>query len=895
MIARLLLTLALLLQGLAAPLAQTAPAASGQVAPSGQTSSGVAQGIGAAGVPPAAVPAAGNAPAAPAADAAPANAPAQQAAPPDAAAKPQAQGSDATPASRASVALEASRAALAKLSEQAERARDDDNRLAELKASVDDVAGQIGDISAGLKPRLDQIKARLAELGDPPAGGASEPPVVSDERKRLIAERSEINAVSSAADDLASRASQLSGQITETRRTLFSSTLLRYTEINLDMLRDGISAIAGEGVSFYNAISAWLIFVFTYKRIALLSAIVLSMISALVLLTLTRRLFSPLIGRGRREVEPSYITKLSIAFWSTMVPTVASLTFASSSYFFLQIFKVLRPDIAPVVSATLFGGAALVFLWMISHAVLAPGHGAFRLVRVSDRGANRLVTLIVIMAVVNLLDYLLGAISVALRSPIVLTVTKSFVASIIIGLILLWMAMIRPMLPPDAERHGATDVEGRPWPKFIRFLLVAAGAGLILCAVGGYVGLARFIAGQIIITGAILVTMYIGILTGKAIAKQDGLAKTVFGRYLQRRFKFEQVALDQTGLVVGLSIYGLVFFIFIPLILLLWGFKIADLEAGLYQILTNIQIGSISISLVGIFGGVLLFIVGFLFTRWFQRWLDSSVLARSRVDMGVRNSVKTGIGYLGMGLAGLIGISAAGLNLSSLALVAGALSLGVGFGLQNIVSNFVSGLILLVERPFKVGDWVISGTTEGFVKRISVRATEIETFQRQTIMVPNSLFINASVGNWTHRNKLGRVDVPISVHGSNDPRHVIAVMREAVAEVPNILRNPEPLIYFKDFSPDKLDFEVRVYLPDILNGLSVRTEVRIAVLEAFRKADVAIGGPAAPEVPVKISPETALLIASLVERGRAGEDTGGVDLSAAKAENDAPPTVRDGP
>nr|WP_272210149.1 mechanosensitive ion channel domain-containing protein [Marinicella sp. W31]MDC2876014.1 mechanosensitive ion channel [Marinicella sp. W31] len=160
--------------------------------------------------------------------------------------------------------------------------------------------------------------------------------------------------------------------------------------------------------------------------------------------------------------------------------------------------------------------------------------------------------------------------------------------------------------------------------------------------------------------------------------------------------------------------------------------------------LTSVTVGSITISLGGILIGILLFIGGFLATRWFQGWFDNNVLLRSRADAGVRNSVKTGISYLGIVVAGLLAISAAGVNLSSLALVASALSIGIGFGLQTIVSNFVSGLILLVERPFKVGDWIVSGSTEGFVKRISVRATEIETFQRQSIIVPNSELINAS-------------------------------------------------------------------------------------------------------------------------------------------------------
>src|SRR5690606_30793705 len=183
-----------------------------------------------------------------------------------------------------------------------------------------------------------------------------------------------------------------------------------------------------------------------------------------------------------------------------------------------------------------------------------------------------------------------------------------------------------------------------------------------------------------------------------------------------------QLGLDQMGLAAGFGIHILVFACFIPLILLQWGFQIADIEAGAYRLFTEIHIGSITISLVGIFAGLMLFTIGFLLTRWLQRWLDGHVLARSQVDAGVRNSVRTAIGYAGVALAGLIGISAAGINLSSLALVAGALSLGIGFGLQNIFSNFVSGLILLAERPFKVGDWVVAGTTEGFVRRISVRA-----------------------------------------------------------------------------------------------------------------------------------------------------------------------------
>src|SRR5690606_33774760 len=161
-----------------------------------------------------------------------------------------------------------------------------------------------------------------------------------------------------------------------------------------------------------------------------------------------------------------------------------------------------------------------------------------------------------------------------------------------------------------------------------------------------------------------------------------------------------------------------------------------------------------------------------------------SVMARGRVDAGVRNSIRTVVGYAGLAIAALIGISAAGINLTSLALVVGGLSLGIGFGLQNIVQNFVSGLILLAERPFKAGDWIVAGGVSGNVKKISVRATEIETFQKQTVILPNSELINAAVGNWTHKNKLGRVDVPVGVAYSSDPRRVHAVLTEIVEAHP---------------------------------------------------------------------------------------------------------------
>jgi potassium efflux system protein len=372
----------------------------------------------------------------------------------------------ASPQAQAAQQLDAARKNLDRLGDLVtNNAEDDDSRLAELKVEVDAAAKQIIGISVATRPRLDEIKARLAELGDPPAEGAPpEADVVTQERKRLLAERGEINALTGTAEDLSIKATKLSNGVTATRRALFSNTLLKHTDINGSMVMDAIAAISLERQAFTRTVGSWLTFAWNFKRLQLLSALFLSLCAALILLAVTRRVFSPLINREMLSEEPGYITRLSVAFWSTMIPTLAMGVFAATSYFFLQVFKVLRPDIAPIISVTLAICVALIFVSTLSNAVLAPKQSVWRLVRVSDHGARLLVLAIFAMTVVNGLDYLAGTISEVMGSPVVFTVVKSLIASIIIGLILMVMSLIKPIVPAGETLDG----QGRPWPRAVK-------------------------------------------------------------------------------------------------------------------------------------------------------------------------------------------------------------------------------------------------------------------------------------------------------------------------------------------------------------------------------------------------------------------------------------------
>ncbi|MBB4953296.1 small-conductance mechanosensitive channel [Agrobacterium vitis] len=716
-----------------------------------------------------------------------------------------------------------------------------DRDLMAQKSKVDDVLAALVVMKAQISPRLDEVTARLADLGAPPKEGSPvETLEVTTQRNKLAAQKTTIVSILARIDDTTKEANDLSSKISAARRQLFTQELFAHADVSLDSMSIAVNSIGPEISQFVDSMGNWLSFVFRLKAISLASALVLSLGMMLGLRVILNRIFGPIIARGKQEQNPSYMSRFSIAFWGTLLPSLAFSFFLVSTFLFLDMFNVLRPDIRRVIGAVLGFCGLVFFSTHLALAVFNPISPKWRLLRVTDRGSYQLVAAFVTMSVVNSLDYVLSAISEAQSWPVEITVMKGVVTSIIVGVVLLLVSFTRPLLPKEEDERQ--DV-GRPWSPLTSGLLRILGAAIIFSALLGYVGLARFIATQIVLTGGVICTMYIGIRSGRAVSERDRFAETIVGRYFQRRFSIGPVALDQMGIIAGLLIYGVAVMIGVPLIMMSWGFQLPDIRLWIYNLFTEIKIGSISISVVGIAGGVLLFAVGIVVTRWLEKWLDGNIMVRAQVDAGVRNSIKTVVGYVGAVLAAVIGLSAAGINLSNLALVAGALSLGIGFGLQNIVSNFVSGLILLVERPFKVGDWVLTGTTEGFVRRINVRATEIETFQRQTIIVPNSELINAAVGNWTHRNTLGRVDVLIGVSYNSDPQHVMDVLKEVAQSQEGVLRNPEPFVIFLSFGASSLDFQLSFFIGDVLNGLAIKNGVRVKLMQRLREEGIEIPYP----------------------------------------------------
>ncbi|TPK37920.1 mechanosensitive ion channel family protein [Mesorhizobium sp. B2-5-3] len=710
---------------------------------------------------------------------------------------------------------------------------DDDATLVDIRLQLEELSRQSLNSALAFRTRLSEINSRLEQLGPAPAAGQPpEPDIVSTERQALVSEKAEINAVIAQAQTLSIRISGMIDKIGNMRSALFRNLLTKRYVLSDALSPQVFSDARDEFGNFYKAVSSWLSFAFRFKFQAILAATFVALGLALVLLVGGRRLFGRVFEAEPSNEDPSYLSRLSVAFWSTLLPTLAVGAFLGSTIFFFNYYNVLRGDIGLFLNALATVIGVVFCVNRLANAALEPRLPNWRLIPVESGPARWLVRLTTAMAVVISVNTFLSVINDKMGSPLSLTIARSFVATIVVGIILILMAMLRPF--------KARDGSWRPWPAWLRYLALALGLFTIIAALLGYIGLALFVSLQVVVTGTALVTAYIGFLSAQAIGDEGAFANTSVGRWLSVNSSYEDTALDQLGLVVSVAINVMIVLVFLPLILLMWGFQLGDIQAWAYKLATGINIGSVTISVTGILSGIVVFIIGYFLTRWFQGWLDGSVMARGKVDTGVRNSIRLAVGYAGVALAALIGISAAGIDLSSLALVAGALSLGIGFGLQNVVSNFVSGLILLAERPFKVGDWIVAGDISGTVKKISVRATEIETFQRQSVILPNSNLINNAVGNWTHRNKLGRIDIKVGVAYGSDVKQVHAVLLEIARGHPLVLKNPEPFVLFSNFGPAALEFEIRVFLADVMNGNIVQNDIRFTVLETFSDQHIEI-------------------------------------------------------
>ena len=363
----------------------------------------------------------------------------------------------------------------------------------------------------------------------------------------------------------------------------------------------------------------------------------------------------------------------------------------------------------------------------------------------------------------------------------------------------------------------------RRLPNLIyRFLLVSLFLAPLLVSVG-YVNAGQELTKSVILSMGLVITV---------IIIQDYVVDfylMVLGEEEDNRDQLIPILLSFVLLLVSLPFFAVI-----------WGVRQQELLEIWSNFQSGFELGTIKLSPGLILGFLIIFTVGYMLTRFIQSALQSTVLPRTSMDSGAQTAIISGVGYVGIFLAAIIAFSTTGLDLSSLAIVAGALSVGIGFGLQNIVSNFVSGIILLIERPVSVGDWIEVSGKMGYVRDISVRSTRIETFDRSDVIIPNADLVSGVVTNYTRGNTVGRLIIPVGVAYGSDTMAVEAILKEIAEAHPKILKDPGPSVVFQGFGSDSLDFEIRAILGDVNWMLSIKSEINHQIAERFAKEGIEI-------------------------------------------------------
>ncbi len=655
-------------------------------------------------------------------------------------------------------------------------------------------------------------------------------PAIAQQRRELQGRKTVLEARLAQCKLMFLRANNLQSQLDESMRRLETQRLLARGPSMLDVLRSNAEA-SQLWLEFVSELGQKMTGWHSTHGVHVLITVIIAVLGAVFTGALSPNLKAR-VAKIRTEVDEvsGGLTQSTLVSFIHYAPGLLAL---GGTSIYLTLIAQSSGELAFLTHLS-YGLLTLVGMMLVVRTLLNPCPPAVHFLPLSVEVSHRLARRIIVLAMVVFIWWLSRGLQAdgLLSDSMFLLIRKFITLAWVLNVI--WMVWLLRRLEGWRDR----------W--MIPVLLSASLLGGLIAGWIGYTNLATLIL--VGITNTLLLFGLV-LLCGRFFSDiYDGLDE---GRYRWQRMVRRSFGLSEDQFIPGLGWLRLLthialWVVFVLLVLGVWGahetisdiiqyyeegFLVAGLTIVPSQVLWAILILSLLLAL----------------TSWFKERLSSRWLLQTRMERSAREALVTTFGYVAVALAVVMALSIAGITFTNLAIIAGALSVGIGFGLQNVVNNFVSGIIMLVERPVRNGDWIVVGETEGYVQQISIRTTTIRTFDSADVIVPNSDLISGQVTNWTLRNAWGRIKVPIGVaYGTNTDSVREILLQIAHDNTDVIAGNPvlsDPYVLFLGFGDSSLNFELRAIIGDVDMRMRVISDINFAIDAAFREKGIEIPFP----------------------------------------------------
>jgi potassium efflux system protein len=731
------------------------------------------------------------------------------------------------------------------------RVTSDDKGLAVIGAQAAQIQEQAQRLVAARTADLasiEQVLRRPLPRGRTAAAEAQRTLIAQD-----VARRDQLQAALRQAQALETAASATFTNVAERRREGFSARVLEQSASPLEpQFWTGLSSAVGQDLGRLNtlAIEAAAKAQSAPEPRGLLS-LALGLLTALVLVIPVRKGLERLVHRGLLGgTTQSRFGHTTHAVMMTLIDGGLPILGAAALRLSASWGNLLSEDANALAEAGVvavgWAGAVLA----LGRALATDPDPRRRLLTVPDAVARAAGGLLSVVALITAAGFLLSRLIFVVGASVSASIATNCVLSLayaaVAGAILVTAGGYR-----EREPDGSQASAGSPAWTLISLTLGLAVVATCAAVLTGFTTLAVLISGQIFWLSVVAA------LTFLLLRFIDDLCSALFapegwaGRVFTGLFRLRPSTVAQAGILISAGLQLIVIVAAVSLALTPFGDSGRLLTAHLGQLGRVIHIGSATISPSAIASGLVVLAVGLGLAHLVRGWVVQRYLPATDWDAGIRNSVSTGVSYIGVGAALLCALAAMGLGFRQIALIASALSVGIGFGLQQVVQNFVSGLILLIERPVKVGDWVNVGGVEGDIRRIRVRATEIQTFDRTTVIVPNSDLITKQVQNKTLGDPRGRIQLDVSIANPGDAARAADLILSVADGLSKILREPKPAVYIDSLAGGGgVNFKIYMFVPTPRDATKARSDVYSAVLTRFQEAGIAFMGVAGPQLVV---------------------------------------------